>query len=216
MKNQLTAHCRMAAGVGYPLTAPATPRELLAHLGPFLQVRHTGLDHQDLKPLTRDEAPPRSMSAVTGTDAQPMHTDGAYYPRPPHYIAFHCIEPGEASCPTIVSPLDLARLERDRPKILAAPHWVVRGGGHGRFYCSVLECKSGQARIRFDPLCMYLASCDARQEAQNLLRSYAGRIEFDWESDRLLIIDNWRCLHARGAGADRAVTRQLRRWSIGA
>jgi Taurine catabolism dioxygenase TauD, TfdA family len=155
---------------------------------------------------------------VTGTDAQPMHTDGAYYPRPPRYIAFHSIEPGEASCPTIVSPLDLARLERDRPKILAAPHWVVRGGGHGRFYCSVLECESGQARIRFDPLCMYLASCDARQEAQKLLRNYSGRIEFDWESGRLLIIDNWRCLHAPGGWSRprrNAAAETLEHWSVG-
>jgi len=179
-------------------------------------VRRAGLDHQDLTPLTRDEAPVRSMSAVTGTDAQPMHTDGAYWPRPPRYIALLCVEPGEASCPTVLWPLDLARLERDRPKILVAPHWVVHRGGHERFYSSVVESQSGAVRIRFDPLCMQLAAGGGQKEAQELLTNYSSRIEFESEKGWLLVIDNWRCLHARGKGADRALTRRLRRWSIGA
>jgi alpha-ketoglutarate-dependent taurine dioxygenase len=183
---------------------------LLVSLGPVLAERRTGSEHQDLRPFTRDTAPPGSMSAITGTRAQPMHTDAAYYPRPPRYVAFLCLEAGEAPCPTLVWPLDIARLKRDRPKILMTPNWVAHGGGFARFYCSVMESQFEAIRIRFDPLCMHLASGLGTKEAEETLRGYSTCIQLDWEHGHALIIDNWRCLHARGEGAGRAPSRRLR------
>jgi hypothetical protein len=70
------------------------------------------------------------MSAATGTDAQPMHTDGAYYHVPPRYIGLQCIELGKADCPTLVWALDLGLLQREGPSVLTGPDWVARGGEH--------------------------------------------------------------------------------------
>jgi len=62
-----------------------------------------------------------SMSARTGADEQPMHTDTAYAPYPPRYLVFQCLDPGEAPCSTNVLVLDVGRLKVDRPQVLTKP-----------------------------------------------------------------------------------------------
>jgi len=193
------------------------PMDFLSTLGPLLLSHATRTYHYDLRPCDKDSAPPASMSAITGTDAQPMHTDGAYYHLPPHFIALQCLEPGEAECPTHVWALDLTRLRRDGPTNLTKPDWVSRGDGHAPFYCPILEAQRGTLRIRFDPLCMrpvHRASNTA-DEVRKALKSCCQQVEIEWERGSLLIIDNWRCLHARGEGASQARSRRLRRWMIG-
>jgi hypothetical protein len=200
-----------------PPALATAPADILAALGPLLPFRRNGSIHHDLKPYRRDLAPRASMSAITGTDEQPMHTDAAYYPRPPRYIALQCIEPGEAPCPTHVWILDVGSLRRDRPAILAEPNWIAHGGGHTPFYCAMMDVQRGEVRVRFDPLSMRPRS-GANQtvaEAEESLGRYTRRVDFHWKRGSLLIIDNWRCLHARGKGADKAPSRCLRRWSIG-
>jgi len=92
------------------------------------------LDHVDLKPPTKMSASPHSMSSIVGTDAQPMHTDGAYEKVPPRFIALYCIDPGETQCPTIIWRLDRSLLVRDRPSVLCKPNWIVTG--RMNFYAS--------------------------------------------------------------------------------
>jgi hypothetical protein len=113
--------------------------------------------------------------------------------------------------------LDLERLRTDRPARLLETVWIARGGGNRPFYCFAMEAQCGRVRIRFDPLCMRPASeCRGTVEAvEAVLDSYSSRIEFAWKRRSMLVIDNWRCLHARGDGAADAPTRLLRRWSIG-
>jgi alpha-ketoglutarate-dependent taurine dioxygenase len=201
-----------------PSALTATPKELLAGLGTLARLHPTRACHQDLRPYDKNSAPSGSMSATIGTDAQPMHTDGAYYHLPPHYIALQCLEPGEAYCPTHVWALDLARLGRESAAILTRPDWVARGGGFAPFYCPILEKQGGIMRIRFDPLCMHsaLIASHALEELQKTLERCSQKVEIEWKWGSFLIVDNWRCLHARGDGAARAPARRLRRWMIGA
>ena len=179
--------------------------------------RLDGSDHRDLKPYTRESAPAGSMSATVGTGAQPRHTDAAYFPIPPRYTVLQCLEPGQNPCPTLLWPLDVVRLRKERPHALAGEMWAVRGGGYSPFYCTAMEVRNGEARVRFDPLCMWSAAGDgeAIAAAEAAIDSYACRVNIAWEYGALLIIDNWTCLHARGDGAGRAPSRRLRRWYIG-
>ena len=200
-----------------PSDATKTPKDVLKGLGSFLPLLSTGAYHQDLKPYDKNSAPPASMSATTGTNAQPMHTDGAYYHLPPRYIALQCLDPGEAYCPTHVWALDLARLARENGAVLTRAEWVARGGGFRPFYCPILDKQDRTMRIRFDPLCMnpVLAASHTLEEIRPTLERCAQRIEIEWKRGSLLIIDNWRCLHARGHGAAQAPSRRIRRWMIG-
>jgi hypothetical protein len=192
------------------------PVDILSTLGPLILSRE-GLPHRDLVPYKKASAPHASMSAEIGAGEQPMHTDAAYYPTPPRYIAFQCLEPGETSCPTRVWALDLIRLRKDRPAALTKTNWVAHGGGRPAFYCSVMEVRQLEVRIRFDPFCM--RPIDGRiqtvDEISQALDNYSQRFSFEWDLGSMLIVDNWRCLHARGRGGDKAPSRRLRRWSIG-
>jgi L-asparagine oxygenase len=192
--------------------------DILAVLGPLLPADQTQTCCRELVPYDRKWAPPGSMSAMTGTAAQPMHTDGAYFHLPPRYIALECVDPGEAYCPTHVQVPDLARLRGTGLPGLTKALWVSRGGGRAPFYCSVLETQSGITRLRFDPLCMRLAHAgtEAANEVRAAIESCSMQVEIQWRSGSLLIVDNWRCLHARGEGASQAPSRRLRRWMIGA
>ena len=191
--------------------------ELIRGLGPVIPPVRGGAEHRDLIPYEAASAPPESMSSITGTGEQPMHTDSAYLPTPPRFIALHCLDAGEFSCPTHLWIADQALMLRDRPKLLAGPQWIFKGGGHSPFYSSIMEVRGGEMRARFDPFCMRLPSADptAIGEAQSTLRRYTQHLLFEWGRGSLLVFDNWRCLHARGAGAGKSPSRRLRRWSIG-
>jgi hypothetical protein len=198
------------------------PTDILSSLGPLVPRSRAAPLHDELRPYRRESAPPSSMSALVGTAAQPMHTDAAYWPEPPRYVALYCIDPGEAPCATHVWSLDFDRLREELPRILTEPIWVTRGGGSGAFYCTVLDVRDERLRIRFDLCCMRLAfttlpdlQVKIASEVNEALRSYAQKVEVFWQHEAMLILDNWRCLHARGPGAHLAPSRWLRRWNIG-
>ena len=171
------------------------------------------MEHE-LKPYKRAQAPPNSMSARIGTDAQPIHTDAAFWPRPPRYIALQCINPGEANCPTCIWELDVSALGADQRSTLSKVNWVSSGGSRTPFYCSVLEFEDGVARLRYDPFSMRSICGICHNEVQDAMKVCAQRLDFFWEHRALLVIDNWRHLHARGPGAAHAPSRLLRRWAI--
>jgi hypothetical protein len=193
------------------------PSQILTALGARVPVRGK-TPHRDLLIHTKHSAPRESMSAKIGAAEQPMHTDAAYNPCPPRYIVFQCLELGETCCATNVMVLDPDRLSKDRPEALAKTIWVAHGGGRPPFYCPVMDVRRGEFRIRFDPLCMrpIHGSADAIGGALEILGRYSRQVSFEWELGSILIVDNWRCLHARGQGGHGAPSRRLRRWSIGA
>lgn len=173
---------------------------------------------QELIPLAKAAAQPGSLSSFTGAGAQPMHTDAAYLGSPPRYLAFECVDPGESSCRTDVWVSDHTRLLAERPSILTATRWVFHGGGHSPFYSPVLDTVQGLPRIRFDKCCMSAAyeNDTSLDEVSSLLASYTQRVSFEWVLRGILIVDNWRCMHARGHGGELAPSRRLRRWYLGA
>jgi alpha-ketoglutarate-dependent taurine dioxygenase len=201
-----------------PPAAVEDPLEFLRLLGPKVTAKRGGPNHHELRPYTRENAPLGSMSAMTGTDAQPRHTDAAYVPEPPRYTVLQCLAEGERPCPTWLWPMDTARLRKDRPHELTDPIWVVQGGGYGAFYCTAMDVHDSAVRLRYDPLCMrsIVRHSETVAAAEAAIDNYSIRAEVVWESGAILIVDNWICLHARGDGAASAPYRRLRRWYIGA
>lgn len=217
MKGEAIAHDLASNGWCYlkPFEA-VVPARIIETLGP-LMFRNNGEVYCDLIPYNKEVAPPSSMSAITGTKAQPRHTDAAFLPLPPRYIVLQCLQVGEGRCPTLLWPLQMARLRGDRPSILTNSKWVARGGGGSPFYCSVLERHRTEMRVRFDPLCMQLlpGSSWSLEQVERTLDDYTRSLEVEWEQGALLVIDNWTCLHARGDGSATAPSRKLRRWNVG-
>lgn len=172
---------------------------------------------QELIPTSRVAARPGSLSSFTGAGAQPMHTDAAYLATPPRYIAFECVNAGESTCKTEAWTTDQGTLLDERPRLLTDPDWVFLGGRQSRFYSPVLDVLSGIARIRFDPYCMSAASGNRTEltDVAELLTRYTQQVSFEWAAGAFLVIDNWRCMHARGEGGECAPSRRLRRWYLG-
>lgn len=199
-------------------TAMSSPEveKTLIELDPLFQ--RDKQQYTDLVPLDRHQAKPNSLSSITGKGAQPMHTDAAYMACPPRYIAFHCLNRGEAPCPTHLWVVDKERLMQDRPNTLTSCDWSFRGGNQSRFYSPIMDVMKPSLRIRFDPSCMtpINRAHSSKDRVSTILAGYTRHIEIEWITGSLLIFDNWSCLHARGDGAVDAPSRVLRRWYIGA
>jgi hypothetical protein len=164
-----------------------------------------------LRPTSAEDAHPRSLSATHGLGRQPLHTDGAHLKVPPHFAVLHAARPN--GTPTLLwshsspltSPQDPAN---PRPSGLGAGLFVVRSG-KDRFLAAAHDYREG---YRYDPGCM--TPCD--QRAREAVRYFESLIvnahRHEWtEPDQVLVIDNRRALHARGAvGAD-DVDRELTR-----
>src|ERR1700677_214981 len=82
-----------------PLPPDVSAPGVLENFGPLLSAEGACRSGHDLIPYEKASAPRGSMSAITGTDAQPMHTDCAFLHAPPRYTALQCMERGEARCP---------------------------------------------------------------------------------------------------------------------
>ena len=193
------------------------PSTLAAAIGPVLP-SSAGDKSKLLRPLDSTEAPQKSMSATVGLGPQPFHTDGAWHSTPPRYLVLHCEDAGEGDCPTLVRPLDWTSLSVSSVTELKRPGWIVRGGGLRRpFYSQILTTAENRRYIRFDPYCMSSprGNSDAVGKATSLLLSHSLSKQFQWREKDTLVLDNWRCLHARGFGATLSKGRRLRRWTIG-
>lgn len=159
-----------------------------------------------LKPKSKADAHPGSLSASYGLDAQPLHTDGAHLQVPPDILIF-------VSQSANKTPTRLWRQPRFG-RFSVAPNaallngmFLVRDGRESFFAPAVLE-----GRFRFDPGCM--APCDQRAVAA--VRYFAEEFDsaeaFEWPSaNRLLVLNNRRTLHARSAMAPGDEGRELSR-----
>lgn len=163
-----------------------------------------GADAMDLlRPVAREAARPRSLSARYGIGAQPLHTDGAHQVVPPDLIVLQAA--AASSTPTLLWKPPNEPWWRE--------HWnhavfVVNNGRRSRLATAAL--RSGG--FRFDPGCMSPGDARARALARELEAAARLAFEHRWDGQgQLLIIDNRSALHARAAvGAadrDRALVR---------
>lgn len=215
----LEATVRQVGWASIPAGAGIDFGGLARTLGSIISPRTGGGDCKLLRPYAADKAPPNSMSAVTGTGPQPMHTDSAYLPCPPRYVLLTCLSPGESECPTRLWALDWDALLAYRESALLRPGWIVRAGGrYPAFYAQVLN-RGLHSRpfVRFDPCCMTPPNHDQLTVKQVLsaLEACAIPQEISWTYGNAVLFDNWRCLHGRASGAEHAPGRRLQRWLIG-
>jgi alpha-ketoglutarate-dependent taurine dioxygenase len=79
------------------------------------------------------------------------------------------------------------------------------------------ERTEGELAIRYDMDCMRPMTREAR-ELEALIGARINRsaqTQIDWQPESLLIIDNWRMVHARGKSNSADIRRVLKRMLIG-
>lgn len=195
--------------------APRDASPLLQNLTSSFQIQ--GLP-QIVRPQSRGEAPRRSLSAFTGFDRQPLHTDQAHIATPAQFVLLECLEGGDVPCTTEILIPDLESLQKNPPRVLTHPGWIANRGPNRRFYCQILAKSNDDTwRLRFDPGCMKNPSIEnSLALATEALESGAAHNSVVLNTGDWVIVDNWRALHGRGHGAHLAKNRRLRRsyWRI--
>jgi L-asparagine oxygenase len=154
-----------------------------------------------------------TLSGRYGLDAFPFHTDTAFWRVPARYVLLRCVNPGSGCRPTLLNDSREWNLSDSDTRLLENSVW--RTTNSSSFLCSVIVRNNSQYLLRFDRDCMRpmtRKSLDAYKviEAKTCQPS---AIRVDWHTNDLLIIDNHRLLHARGAAIapdlDRVLTRVL-------
>ena len=154
-----------------------------------------------LKPMSREQAHPRSMSAAFGLGALPFHTDGAYFPVPPRFVLLRAEEVTSEDRPTLLHDTHALFDERERALLKLG---VWRTTGYGRPFLSSVWSDSlvaGQDVLRYDPCCMIPLTRPADVSSDLISRRVCETppISLYWSQSRTVLIDNWRILHARGS-----------------
>lgn len=162
-------------------------------------VRRGAPDVATLRPMSVQDAHPRSLSAKVGLEQQPFHTDGAHFRQMPDIVVLGAVGASET------------------PTLLAAPgnptEHQLQGvfkvsDGRGAFYATAVDAEN---RWRYDPGCMTPADDQARIAAQELERLETRAFRHEWSgTNMVLVIANRRVLHARAAATDPA-TRKVQR-----
>ena len=188
-------------------------------LGTPVPSRSGGSLVDELRPVRPQRASARSLSAIWGLGSFPFHTDGSAHRIPPRYVLLRLAPGAESQRPTLLQDFEALALPSATRRSLARDVWLVNGG-RGRFLTSILNSTAvkGESVLRFDMACMRprSASPEAARALQRACASKPTRV--DWESETVLVLDNWRVLHARGgatSATDDAV-RVLERVSVGA
>lgn len=168
--------------------------------GAPMSSRRNGPLVDELRPTARAAANPRSLSAEHGEQAFPFHTDAAYQRIPPRYVLLRIVRGEDSARPTLL--LDFAQLsiEEEEMQLLRREVWTVFGA-RSRFFSPLINevLVPGHTVLRFDPSCMHPAT-DGFGVGRSVLDRAIGvsdPVQIRWEKGGLIVIDNWRMLHAR-------------------
>lgn len=156
-----------------------------------------------LRPTTEESAHPSSLSARYGLGAQPLHTDGAHHLAPPDVLVFVAEKPN--ATPTwLRSVVRVAGSRAPWPDLKGGMFLV--GTGPTSFFAPAWDDTRG---LRFDPGCM--TPCDSRARVAAAFLADAGEaVPHNWSEERhVLVVDNTRALHGRGAVAEDDEDREL-------
>ena len=166
-----------------------------------------------LSPQHVSKANPNTLSSRYGLLPFPFHTDVAHWRTPARILLLYCVSPGSGQRSTSLIDSLQWKLSDEDLHILCTSIW--RSGHVRTFLCTAMESEENSLCIRYDPGCMmpYSESAnDARVILQRLIE-ISSLAQIDWSEQTLLILDNTRMLHARGAAlapdTDRVIERVL-------
>lgn len=164
-----------------------------------------------LRPLTRSDAHPRSLSAIYGTNKLPFHTELGHRREPCRYLLLGCIDPGEPASATLLVDWRRIGLSEDDFALLESAPVLIRTGRRS-FYSTILP--RDRAFLRFDPGCMEAVDRRGADALRLIGDRLAGVHDYrqTWRTGDMLLVDNWRILHGRepsSAGNGRRLARVL-------
>lgn len=159
------------------------------------------------------EATPNTYSGIFGLGRFPFHTDLAHWPMPPRYLLLRCVR-GYADVPTLLldgRALAAAVGEDAMERALAKPRRPL--GGEMRMLRLLQDHAVGEI-IRWDQIFLTPASPVGKSvfdQFQRLVDRAVHACAVMADDGDVLVIDNWRMLHARPAIEPDRMDRHLER-----
>lgn len=161
-----------------------------------------------LEPIEANLARPGTLSAKYGFTAQPLHTDCANWPVPPRFLCLYGYRVQGTSVETHLFQPDFRALD-SIINSLVSRIWTFQAPGFNGFYSRSVERKLGHFSIRFDLNVMH--PLDLATELAKIIEQYGERSTIVIGQGEWILIDNWRCLHARGQVGPESLKRKIER-----
>jgi L-asparagine oxygenase len=158
-------------------------------------------------------APSNTLSSRYGLGAFPPHTDTAYWRRTAKYVLLRCIHPGHGGRVTEIFDSRQWKIGTDTRDLICGAVWAAQA--QKPFLCTIAETSRGQLAFRYDMNCMVPVTKDGgcSKDVMDDLIASSGRELIRWRQGDLLVLDNHRCIHARGMSSlpdgDRALEKIL-------
>jgi alpha-ketoglutarate-dependent taurine dioxygenase len=158
---------------------------------------------QRLSPTDRSDAPANTYSSRYGRGAFPFHTDYANWTTPPRYLLMRSVG-SVHSAPTLL--LDSRLVSANIAPALRAACFRARASQRW-FACNVLSRYRGRPLFRWDPHAMQPLDALAKDARVALCSALSDPAVAPAEillarTDQVLILDNWRMVHARPDTSD--------------
>lgn len=169
----------------------------LAALGTPTKGRGSRQVIEQLIPREVETAHPSSLSKKYGLGEFPFHIDTAHWPIPCRYILLACVNPGLSDTPTHLLNRERVTLSKSELQLARTGIFYVRNGRNS-FYSCILE--GNRSFLRLDPGCMEPESSEAMQALTLFSSIRVSHLaeHVSWRAGTIIVIDNWRVLHARG------------------
>jgi alpha-ketoglutarate-dependent taurine dioxygenase len=166
---------------------------------------------QELVP--RDTATPNTYSGIYGLDRFPFHTDLAHWRLPPRYLLLRCVA-GHADVPTLL--LDShALLEAVTKDVLTRAIYRPRRPRDGKLtLLRLYEPRNDGYCFRWDEVFLKPASKIGELAGLRVKEQLRKCVPMSHSLTRpgdLLLIDNWRMLHARSLIPAERMDRKIQR-----
>jgi hypothetical protein len=178
-----------------------------------LRQRHYTVTSTSLKVKDTSNARPNTLSAKYGLGGFPFHSDFAFCARPPRYILLLNETDERFRRPTLVAKIE--KLEAEYQLLIRNSIWTLLR--LQKYYLvSGRFVQNGQTLWRWD--CDFLTPAnDAADKARRVVPGAMNEVAeaVDWDQQSAVLIDNWKCAHARGEfGSQRDTTRTLTRYEF--
>lgn len=152
-----------------------------------------------LTPKDKFEAIKNTFSYKHGFEKFPFHTDTAFWNTPARYVLMS--SKNISLTETLIIDLEyINNLNTEEISILEKSIFLVKTN-QSNFYCSILSKQNESLILRFDSNIMKAVNSYAKKAIfiiENIINnSKIHRI--NWDNPKVLIIDNWRTLHARSS-----------------
>ena len=189
-----TGWCRLRCELECSLEA--TTASLASQIGIPRGMRKHDQSIETLRIIDAVSAFPASLSRAHGDGAFPFHTDTAHWSTPCRFVLLACKNSGIGSRATrLIDSKQLELTEAEYSQLKTAPFQVRNG--RKSFFTSIMsgDCYG----IRFDMGCMRAATSEGNQLVSLLCDRFerSEALDIHWRINDILLIDNYRLLHAR-------------------